>query len=79
MKAVLAAALALAFCLVGPDTGYAQSAAPSTAAPAPTPTTKILAIGTINPGVEPAKVVPRERIIRDHRHDEPLFVLSMVA
>jgi hypothetical protein len=56
MKAVLAAALALAFCLVGPDTGYAQSAAPSTAAPAPTPTTKILAIGTINHGVEPAKV-----------------------
>jgi hypothetical protein len=56
MKAVLAAGLALAFCLVGPDTGYTQSAVPSTAAPAPTPTTKILAIGTINPGVDPAKV-----------------------
>jgi hypothetical protein len=24
-------------------------------------------------------VVPREGIIRNHRHDEPLFVLSMVA
>ncbi|GGF35415.1 hypothetical protein GCM10011611_47170 [Aliidongia dinghuensis] len=60
MKAVLAAGVALASCLIGPRTGHAQSAAPSTAAPtaapAPTPTTKILAIGTINPGVDPAKV-----------------------
>ena len=24
-------------------------------------------------------LVPKEGIIRDHRHDEPLFVLSMVA
>jgi hypothetical protein len=24
-------------------------------------------------------LVPREGIIRNHRHDEPLFVLSMVA
>jgi len=24
-------------------------------------------------------MVPREGIIRNHRHDEPLFVLSMVA
>ena len=26
-----------------------------------------------------AALVPREGIIRNHRHDEPLFVLSMVA
>jgi hypothetical protein len=26
-----------------------------------------------------ALLVPREGIIRNHRHDEPLFVLSMVA
>jgi hypothetical protein len=25
------------------------------------------------------RVVPREGIIRNHQHDEPLFVLSMVA
>jgi len=45
-----AASLALAFILIGIKTGYAQSA------PTPTPTTKILAIGTINPGVDLAKV-----------------------
>src|SRR5215831_20133879 len=34
----------------GPNSGYAQPMTTST------PTTKILAIGTINPGVDPAKV-----------------------
>ncbi|QPF95319.1 hypothetical protein IC761_25810 [Bradyrhizobium commune] len=37
--------------MLGPGAGYAQSAPPP-----PTPTTKILAIGTVNPGVDPAKV-----------------------
>ena len=50
MKRALAAAVMLIFSLIGPDIGYAQSAAPST------PTTRILAIGTVNPGVDPAKV-----------------------
>ena len=45
-----AASFALALILIGIKTGYAQSA------PTPTPTTKILAIGTINPGVDLAKV-----------------------
>src|SRR5262245_53005132 len=35
---------------LGPNSGYAQPMTTST------PTTKILAIGTINPGVDPAKV-----------------------
>jgi hypothetical protein len=39
---------ALIVCLMSPIAGYAQSAPP------PTPTTRILAIGTINPGVDPA-------------------------
>jgi hypothetical protein len=51
MKTALAAVLALGFSLIGLSTGHAQSAAP-----APTPTTKILAIGTINPCGDPAKV-----------------------
>src|SRR5215475_7632556 len=38
----------LFICLMSAGTGHAQSATP------PTPTTKILAIGTINPGVDPA-------------------------
>jgi hypothetical protein len=51
MKHALAAAgLMLLFSLIGPSIGYARSATTST------PTTKILAIGTINPGVDPAKV-----------------------
>jgi hypothetical protein len=50
MKHVLAAGLILISSLIGPSLGYAQSAAPST------PTTRILAIGTVNPGVDPAKV-----------------------
>lgn len=50
MKHALAAGLTLIFSLIGPHSGYAQSAPPST------PTTKILAIGTVNPGVDPAKV-----------------------
>jgi hypothetical protein len=50
MKHALAAGLILISSLIGPNFGYAQSAAPST------PTTRILAIGTVNPGVDPAKV-----------------------
>jgi hypothetical protein len=60
MKYALAAALMLMFNLIGPNPGYAQSPAAST------PTTKILAIGTINPGVDPAKalaILPNE--VRD--------------
>lgn len=49
MKSVLAACLAaLIICLMGSGLGHAQSAPPAT------PTTRILAIGTINPGVDPA-------------------------
>jgi hypothetical protein len=40
--------VALLICLVNAGPSHAQSANP------PTPTTKILAIGTINPGVDPA-------------------------
>jgi hypothetical protein len=50
MKHALAAGLVLILCLSGSGSGFAQSA------PAATPTTRILAIGTINPGVDPAKV-----------------------
>jgi hypothetical protein len=50
MKHALAAGLMLIFSLIGPSIGYAHSATTST------PTTKILAIGTVNPGVDPAKV-----------------------
>ena len=48
MKHALAAGLMLILSLIGPS--HAQSAPPST------PTTRILAIGTVNPGVDPAKV-----------------------
>jgi hypothetical protein len=49
MKMTLASGLAaLMMCLMSSGYGHAQSAAP------PTPTTKILAIGTLNPGVDPA-------------------------
>jgi hypothetical protein len=51
MKAVNAIGIvALAACLMAPSGGRAQSAAPAT------PTTRILAIGTVNPGVDPAAV-----------------------
>jgi hypothetical protein len=50
MKHALAAGLLLILGLIGPDAGYAQSTSTST------PTTRILAIGTVNPGVDPAKV-----------------------
>ena len=50
MKHALSAGLMLMFSLFGPNSGYAQPMTTST------PTTKILAIGTINPGVDPAKV-----------------------
>ena len=50
MKHALSAGLMLIFSLFGPNSGYAQPMTTSTA------TTKILAIGTINPGVDPAKV-----------------------
>jgi hypothetical protein len=51
MKFVSAAALALIGCLVGFNSANAQGAAIKT-----TPTTKILAIGTINPGFEQSQV-----------------------
>ena len=50
MKHALSAGLVLIFSSFGPNSGYAQPMTTST------PTTKILAIGTINPGVDPAKV-----------------------
>ena len=49
MKTILGFSfVALFVCLIGAMPGYAQPANP------PTPTTKILAIGTLNPGVDPA-------------------------
>src|ERR1700748_3132682 len=58
MRATLANGLdALIVCLMSVSPGHAQST------PAPTPTTKILAIGTINPGVDPAAaraILPKE-------------------
>jgi hypothetical protein len=49
MKGTLASGLAaLIICLMSSGVGHAQSAGP------PTPTTRILAIGTVNPGVDPA-------------------------
>jgi hypothetical protein len=49
MKTALASALAAwIICLMGSGVGHAHSATP------PTPTTRILAIGTLNPGVDPA-------------------------
>jgi hypothetical protein len=65
MKHALSAGLMLIFSLFGPDSGYAQPMTTST------PTTKILAIGTINPGVDAAKVFadPAER---SSRHRGPL-------
>ena len=52
MKHALVAGLLLIAGLIGPGSANAQSAPPP-----PTPTTKILAIGTVNPGVDPAKVL----------------------
>jgi hypothetical protein len=51
MKRTLAAGLALICGLSGACAGHAQQAMPST------PVTRILAIGTINPGVDQAKVL----------------------
>jgi hypothetical protein len=51
MKAILAPCLAaFAVCLMSGGPGYSQSTSPST------PTTRILAIGTLNPGVDMAAV-----------------------
>jgi hypothetical protein len=50
MKAALASGLALIICLMSSGSGQAQSAGP------PTPTTRILAIGTVNSGADPAAV-----------------------
>jgi len=50
MKHSLAAGLMLIVSLIGTVSSHAQSA------PTSTPTTRILAIGTVNPGVDPAKV-----------------------
>ncbi|MBO4224760.1 hypothetical protein GRB70_20340 [Bradyrhizobium neotropicale] len=50
-KITLASGLAaLIICLASAGIGHAQPAGP------PTPTTRILAIGTVNPGVDPAAV-----------------------
>jgi hypothetical protein len=60
MKRSLAAGLMLIQSLIGPVSSHAQSA------PTSTPTTRILAIGTLNPGVDPAKalaILPNE--VRD--------------
>jgi hypothetical protein len=60
MKHALAAGLMLMLGLIVPVARHAQAAPPST------PTTKILAIGTLNPGVDPAKalaILPNE--VRD--------------
>ena len=51
MKYALAAGLAVILGLVSVTTGYGQTAMQST------PTTKVLAIGTVNPGVEREKVL----------------------
>ena len=51
MKHTLSAGLALILGLVGSGSGHAQPTTTST------PTTRILAIGTINPGVDQAKVL----------------------
>src|SRR5262249_15582510 len=51
MKLVLAAGLALISCFAGFNSANAQGAAMKT-----TPTTKILAIGTINPGFDQSQV-----------------------
>jgi hypothetical protein len=49
MKTILASSFMVLFmCLMGMGPGRAQSANP------PTPTTRILAIGTLNPGTDPA-------------------------
>ena len=49
MKTALASGFAaLIICLMSSGVGHSQSAGP------PTPTTRILAIGTVNPGVDPA-------------------------
>ncbi|MGA2057778.1 MAG: hypothetical protein ABSG88_21035 [Bradyrhizobium sp.] len=49
MKTAFAFSLAALFvCLIGAGSAHAQSANP------PTPTTRILAIGTLNPGIDPA-------------------------
>lgn len=58
MKITLASGLAaLMMCLMAAGPGQTQSTTP------PTPTTKILAIGTLNPGVDPAAaraILPKE-------------------
>ena len=60
MKHALAAGLMLILSLIGPVSSHAQST------PTSTPTTRILAIGTLNSGVDPAKalaILPNE--VRD--------------
>ena len=57
MRTTFAALIALFLCLMNAGSSHAQSANP------PTPTTKILAIGTINPGVDLAAaraILPKE-------------------
>lgn len=50
MKLLASVLAVLTVCLMTPGLAHAQSGGP------PTPTTKILAIGTLNPGVDPAAV-----------------------
>jgi hypothetical protein len=73
MKAVLASALAAPLvCLTSAGYAHAQPAVP------PTPTTRILAIGTVNPGVElaavqailPAEVRETVRLYLDGKIDQ---------
>src|ERR1700761_7042826 len=70
MKIIFASRLAaLIICLMGSGLGHTQSATP------PTPTTRILAIGTLNQGVDPAAaraILPPEvrESVRLHRDDK---------
>jgi hypothetical protein len=71
MKAALAFALAaLLVCLTSVGSGQAQPAA------APTPTTRILAIGTVNPGVDPADYCASCTIFLHHKRRNVLMVVS---
>jgi hypothetical protein len=66
MKAAFASGLALVICLIGSISGHAQPASP------PTPTTKILAIGTVDPGADPAKL--REILPTEVRETVTLYL-----
>jgi hypothetical protein len=62
MKTAFASIVA-ALCLAFGGLAFAQTAKPPANPPPPVPTTRILAIGTLNPGVEPAAalaILPKE-------------------